>query len=154
MKGKDKKSTLSKVDQKVPKERKKSKTGFKVTPEVLIEIKTLSGVGYSHQQLWERYDIAKDTWYNRLKNHPEMAHAYAKGKEEKFTLTVSKLWEKVQEGNLTAIIFVLKTQYRWSEKIGIDINDDRAKENEKATLRGVIDPVEASKIYQKIMAGD
>lgn len=154
MKERKNNQSLSKIDKDLPKERKKNKMGFEITPDILIEIKTLSGIGYSHKQLWERYEVSEDTWFRRLKENPGMANAYAKGKEEKFKLTVSKLWEKVQEGNLTAIIFVLKTQYRWSERVDVGITEERPKEESNVTLRGVVDPIEASKIYQKVMAGD
>ncbi len=55
-------------------------------------------------------NIARKTLYNWRKNHPELDELLKDVDEAMLDFSESKLMEAIQEGNLTAIIFHLKTK--------------------------------------------
>jgi hypothetical protein len=60
----------------------------------------------------------------------------------------------INDDNLGAIIFYLKTQAGWKEnKNPVENDSDDIKSTERSYKIDTTDPVEASKIYQSIMTG-
>lgn len=134
-------------------EKRGSKRQFEITPEILQEIEILAGRCFSQQQMYEYYGIGHDTWYKRVKEHPELAEIIKRGKAKTKSFVVGKLMEQVKKGNLTAIIFWLKTQDRWSDSSILKIEDDTNKEKESPRVITGMTPIEAAKIYQSVMSG-
>lgn len=135
----------------------KEKTGPKyklvITDEILREIEEMGSEGATQQQIHHYYGIGHSTWYKMVKEYPELRTVIRRGKAKTFRLVVGELMKKVRDGNLSAIIFILKTQYGWSEGSSLTLKDKRTVKNTDLTLGGITDPVEASRLYQAFMTG-
>lgn len=122
---------------------------FPVTPEVLAEIEDLTGKGMTQQQIHYYYGMSGNTWYKLVRKKPEIREALNRGKPRAYKYVVGKLMELIEKGCVAATIFWLKTQGGWAEKKDkIEQPTDEEKEKLKLTTQ---DPIEASKIYQKLM---
>lgn len=131
------------------KEKVGAKLRFIVTPEMIEEVKILSGRGLTQEQIYRYYGWSKNTWYDKTKEHPLLYEAIFSGKSKTISFVAGKLMELVKKGNLGAIIFYLKTQGRFSEHI---LPESPPGEKDVSTLvSATLDPVEASKIYQQVM---
>lgn len=129
------------------------KPSFVVTPEIVAEVEQLIGNGLTNEMMHGYYGICSDTWYRAIQQYPELGVAMRRGKPRAVNIASGKLFEKVKEGNLDAIKFYLRTQGRWSEHNTLAVSG--APETPAAALSiNVSDPVEAARIYQKIMIGD
>jgi len=124
------------------------------TPENLKTIETLAGQGLTQLQIAHFFCIKSAGWYATIIRHPEIADAVKRGKAKTMAFVTSKLMELVKKGNLKAIMFYLEKQGGgdWARKSSLEIKDDKpaAALELKLTTK---DPVEAAKIYQKIMTG-
>jgi hypothetical protein len=136
--------------------RKKSgpKPRLKITSEMLEEVKVLSGRGLTQEQIYKYYRVSNATWYNYIQKYPELGNAIAEGRSKTISFVSGKLMELIKLGNLSAIIFYLKTRGGYTEdKIDNDRNLSANNDNPNSLTLTVTDPVEAAKIYQKIMLG-
>lgn len=124
------------------------KLKFVVTDDILKEVEILSGRGLTQEQIYHYYSISRSCWYDNIQYHPELGDAVKRGKAKTVSMVSGRLMDQIRKGNLTAIIFYLKTQARWSEH-----STDGDKPPAQALTLTVTDPVEASKIYQLIMTG-
>jgi hypothetical protein len=125
---------------------------FVVTPDILKEVEILSGRGLTQEHIFDYYSISRSCWFNNIQHHPELGEAVRRGKAKTISKVSGKLMEQVLKGNLSAIIFYLKTQARWSENAASG-DEGGEKPPSPALTITVHDPVEASKIYQQIMIG-
>lgn len=145
-----------KVIVKTEKPRKKSgpKERFQITDEVLKEITQLGGLGFTQMQIAAYYGIRQTSWAKLKKEREEVQLACQKGKYKAVAMVASKLMELVRAGNVTAIIFYLKTQGGWCENKGREIEElpgaSKVIDAPKLAI-GTTDPIEASKVYQQIM---
>jgi len=57
----------------------------------------------------KRLNISRWAFYKRLKNHQELIQVIHQAREELADLAELKLWEKLKEGDIRAILFTLKT---------------------------------------------
>ena len=131
----------------------KNKQGkIPVTKDFLAEVKRLGGLGLTRTQVHQFFGVVDSTWTAMNKKHPEIDALMNEGKAEKIGIASGKLWEAIEKGNLSAIIFFLKTQGRWRETDpSADGNAD--KPAFPAITLTVNDPIEAARIYQQIMIG-
>src|SRR6185437_6722643 len=83
---------------------------WEVTPEVIKEIEMLAGRGLTQEEMYHNFGTSRDTWYKRMNKHPEMYEAIKRGKAKTKSFVVGKLFEQCKKGNVSAIIFYLKTQ--------------------------------------------
>lgn len=147
------------VNESKPAKRKKTNgsTGPKniqITEQMIKEIEILSGQGFTQENLQDYYGISSTTWYGKIKKHPEIEKAYRKGKTKALAFVSSKLMEAIRGGNIAATIFYLRTQGRWKVATDIDANLkvlDVTPTSAQELKITVTDPIEAAKIYQKIM---
>jgi hypothetical protein len=124
----------------------------KITPETLECVEYLSGLGLTQTQIHDFFGIGNNAWYERKKDYPELEIAFARGKAQTIGRVSGKLMEKIESGDLGAIIFYLKTQARWRDG-GMGGSDEGGDKPISALTITVNDPVEAAKIYQQIMIG-
>ncbi|MFM7895505.1 MAG: hypothetical protein ACKO8L_06130, partial [Flavobacterium sp.] len=54
------------------------------------------------------------SFFDILKRDDEISVLYKKGRVEGHNIVVGKLMEKIQGGDVTAMIFYLKTQSKWN----------------------------------------
>lgn len=91
-----------------------------LSDEQIAQVEALASV-LSLEQVADYFGISKPTFYKIMERQPEVAIRFKKGKA-KATVTIGKnLIELAKDGNLTAIIFYLKTQAGWRETEQQDI---------------------------------
>ncbi len=138
------------------KERGKSgpKPRIEPTPENLKTIETLAGQGLTQMQIAHFFCIKSSGWYANIGRHPEIAEAVKRGKAKTMAFVTGKLMELVKKGNLKAIMFYLEKQGggNWAKKSSLEIKEEKPAASVELKLN-TKDPVEAAKIYQKIMTG-
>jgi hypothetical protein len=137
--------------------KKKAKVGPKLrlepTPENLKTIEGLAGQ-MKPLQIANFFGLKKSGWYATLARYPEIAETIKRGRAKTVAFVSSKLMELVKKGNLKAIMFYLEKQGggNWVKKSHLEIKEDKPPEKVELVLN-TKDPVEAAKIYQKIMTG-
>lgn len=126
-----------------------------VDPAMILEVKRLSGLGLTREQIHNYYGMREDAWARRVKEYPELEMAMHQGKAEAIGKVTDKLWAKIEQGNMSAITFYLKTQAHWRERdYNVGYGDGSGGDRKfPPVVLTVHDPVEASKIYQQIMRG-
>lgn len=130
------------------------KPKLEINEKTLKEIERLSEQRFTQQQMHEYFGIGHDTWYSLVKKHPEMSDIIKRGRAKSYGFVVSKLMQQINDGNITAIIFFLKTQGKWSESC--DKRDLDGEFEDKQIASEVViseDPREAEKQYKKMIEG-
>lgn len=84
-----------------------------LTPEQIAEVETLASV-LSKEQIADYFGIARNTFNAIMDRQPEVFERYKKGKSKAVRAVGTKLLQKAMEGDLTSMIFYLKTQAGWS----------------------------------------
>lgn len=117
--------------------------------EIIEEVKILSGRGLTQRQIFHYYGISRDCWYDTIKTSPQLLRAVRMGKAKSISFASGKLMDKVKEGNLSAIMFFLRTQAGFCEKSSLKIEGN--KKTPAMFNLNVTDPIEAARIYQQLM---
>lgn len=92
---------------------KKKKAG---RPKVAIDyekVKFLASKGLYNKQIAPVLGISYPSFQQRLSVEPELKQALEEGKELGIANVTLKLYEKVEEGNLQAMMFFLKYRGHW-----------------------------------------
>jgi hypothetical protein len=76
------------------------------------------------EQIADTMGISHVTFIEIRNRQPEVSLAYKKGKAKTVGFVISKLIKKIKEGDVTAMIFYLKTQAGWSEKAYLEVNSN------------------------------
>ena len=74
------------------------------------------------EQMADYFGLCDGTLRKRFQESPELLAAYKKGRGKTVNAVAEKLISMAKSGNLTAIIFYLKTQARWQEKSETDLS--------------------------------
>lgn len=99
-----------------------TKTGRKpieLNQEQMAQVEALASV-LSIEQIADYFGISKTTFYAIMDRDEKVLERYKKGKAKAIGSVAQGLLRQAQEGNLTAIIFYLKTQAGWRETQNID----------------------------------
>lgn len=123
-----------------------------ITKEILEKIEKMSGLGLTQIQIASYYGISHMTWHKMKNKDERIDRAVKKGKSEIIEVVAGKLMQQINSGNLTAIIFYLKTQAGWREKNSLEV-ESKVKSKNQSYKIDTMDQIEASKIYQSIMTG-
>lgn len=81
----------------------------------IAELERLARVGLSQSQIADWFGFSERTLRNRFQSDPDLVAAYKKGKAEGVGKVADTLFQQAMGGNITAMIFYLKTQGRWTE---------------------------------------
>lgn len=87
-----------------------------LSPEQLKQLETMAGRGLTLDDCAAVLNISPRTLDRRLSDDEEVKEAYKRGRAIAKDAVTSKLFDQINDGNLTAIIFYLKTQCGWREK--------------------------------------
>jgi len=79
----------------------------------IAQVEALSAY-LSIEQIANYFGFSEDTFYELKKRDPRVLRAYKKGKAKAIGIVASKLMKLIDQGDVTAIIFYLKTQGGWS----------------------------------------
>ena len=117
---------------------------------MLQKVEALAGRQLTQKQIHENLGITHNVWYKRCTEHPELRKAFMRGQTNMVAHVAGKLLTQINEGNVSATIFFLKTKGGWTE--GTEETKPENTEKQSLTINET-DPTEASKIYQEIMRG-
>lgn len=120
------------------------------TPENLKKIEELAFKTASQRAVAWHMDIDESTWYDTIKIFPELIHAYNRGRAKATDFSGSKLMRAVEAGEAWAIKFHLTYRGDFVKDLNLNINNGSNTTPPAIQLKN-LDPVEASRIYQKIM---
>lgn len=111
----------------------------------------LGGLGLTLKDLRYYYGFGMNEgpWFNLLKKHPEVPNAWIEGRAKTVGWVAQQLMNKMKSGNVTAMIFYLKTQGHWIEKHTVEVTNP--EKPDLIPLKLGKDPIKATKAYQKIM---
>ncbi len=87
-------------------------------PKIQIDLKqveSLAANGLTQEQIAAALGISESTLTKRKKENTDFADAIKRGKAKGIALVTNKLMESIKGGNMTAMIFFLKTQAGWKE---------------------------------------
>lgn len=84
-----------------------------LTDDQILQVEALSAY-LSIEQIADYFGFSEDTFYELKKRDPRVLRAYKKGKAKAIGKVARKLTTLIDEGDVTAIIFYLKTQGGWS----------------------------------------
>ena len=87
-------------------------------PKIHIDLKqveSLAANGLTDEQIASALGISRTTLASRKRDSADFAAAIKKGKAKGVAVVTNKLMESIKGGNITAMIFFLKTQAGWKE---------------------------------------
>ena len=82
----------------------------------LAKVESLAAQGLTDQQIADALGISRATVTRNKRDNDAFDAAIKRGKAKGIALVSSKLMEQVKGGNITAMIFFLKTRAGWSER--------------------------------------
>lgn len=86
----------------------------------LAKVEALAANGLTQQQIADSLGISERTLYKNKKENAEIAEAIKRGRNKGIAYVTNALMSKIKSGNVTAMIFYLKTQAGWKESQNID----------------------------------
>jgi len=89
-------------------------------PKIHIDLKqveSLAANGLTDEQIASALGISRTTLASRKRENEQFVQAIKKGKAKGVAVVTNKLMESIKGGNITAMIFFLKTQAGWKETI-------------------------------------
>ena len=114
-------------------------------PKIKIDLKqveSLAANGLTDEQIASALGISRTTLSNRKRENEQFVLAIKRGKAKGIALVTNKLMESIKGGNITGMIFFLKTQAGWKET-NVQEENKEAKNNPKNTI--TINVVDARK---------
>lgn len=85
-----------------------------LTEDEKAHVEALASV-LTSEQIADYLGIARQTFYDIMERDPSVSVRYKKGRAKAVGNIAQNLIKKAQAGNMTAMIFYLKTQAGWSE---------------------------------------
>jgi hypothetical protein len=86
-----------------------------LTPDQIKEVETIAAL-LSQDQMADYFGITRPTLVAMMERDHEIALRYKKGKARAIGMVAKGLLQEARNGNLTAMMFYLKTQAGWREK--------------------------------------
>lgn len=122
---------------------------------LLAQIEELAAKHYSTKQMCAKLGMSVGSWYKHMSDHPkeaaEIELIIERGKLKMYDLAMDNLLTQLKAGSLKAAIFYLNTKGMWADHSRVFVNDANGQLPEVPASLGTKDPIEASKIYQKLM---
>jgi len=81
----------------------------------LAKVESLAANGLTDEQIASALGISRTTLANRKRENEQFVQAIKRGKAKGIALVTNKLMESIKGGNMTGMIFFLKTQAGWKE---------------------------------------
>jgi len=99
----------------VTKDRKHRSDRIELTDREVAQIEALAAY-LTTEQIGAYFGFTRDTFHQLRKRDPRVEEAWQAGRARAIERTAKRLQEKIDEGNLTALIFWLKAQAGWSDQ--------------------------------------
>lgn len=108
----------------------RKKRGRKPWIPDLAKVEELASRGLNNEQIAACLGICEDTLYTKQRQLTEFSEAIKKGKAKGIQQVANALFEAALSGNITAMIFFLKTQGGWKETVIAEDKYSREELNE------------------------
>lgn len=95
-----------------------------LTDEQKKKVKQMASV-CTTQQIADYLGISRPVFFDILNRDEEVSILYKKGRVEGHNIVAGKLMDKIQSGDVTAMIFYLKTQSKWNNDKEEEIKDNK-----------------------------
>lgn len=118
-------------------------------PENLVLLHGWKQQGLTDEQIADKIGIAHRTFERWKADHSQIRQAIKGGKEVANFVIENELYKKAKSGNVTAMIFYLKNNYR--DKYTDDVTDPRLR---KAQIRKANAEAEIAEAKAKMMVTD
>ena len=93
-----------------------------LTKEQAAQVEALAAF-LTVEQIADYFGIGRRTFYDIMERDESVSARYKKGSTESIRISAQGLMEKVRDGNITAIIFHLKTRGGWRENDAPSVNN-------------------------------
>lgn len=97
------------------------------------EVETLAAV-LNAEQIADFLCVGRTTFFALLNRDEDLAERYKRGKARAIGAVAQSLVTKARAGNVTAMIFFLKTQAGWREGVDLSVRPQTAEDIELADL--------------------
>lgn len=97
------------------------------------EVETLSAV-LTAEQIADFLGIGRTTFFALLNRDEDLSERYKRGKARAIGAVAQSLVTKARAGNVTAMIFFLKTQGGWRESVDLSVKQDPVEELDLSQL--------------------
>ena len=97
------------------------------------EVETLSAV-LTAEQIADFLGIGRTTFFALLNRDEDLSERYKRGKARAIGAVAQSLVTKARSGNVTAMIFFLKTQGGWRESVDLAVKQDPVEELDLSQL--------------------
>lgn len=134
-----------------PHEKTGAKQKLPFEQKTLEEIESMAYRGMLQRHVADYFGISESTWYAKIKEHPEFLQAYKRGTSKGVRRATTKLLEAVERGERWAVQFYLKYRGSFVDELNLNLKASDSAVPIALQLTSM-DPVEASRMYQKIMA--
>lgn len=98
-----------------------------LTDALRAEVETLSAV-LNAEQIADFLGIGRTTFFALLNRDENLFERYKRGKARAIGAVAQSLVTKARAGNVTAMIFFLKTQAGWRESVDLAVKQDPVEE--------------------------
>lgn len=122
---------------------------FEPTAEFIDDVYAHAKLHLTSDQIRTYYGYTISDWSLMLQAYPRLQFALERGGLEMTKMATTKLYDRIERGDLAAITFYLKTKGGWVENVKQSV-PEKDKLTTAMTLT-VTDPIEAAKIYKSIM---
>lgn len=128
---------------------------MKTKPKIELDIQKveeLAGLGLTREEIALSLGVSYSTLNRRAKEFEEVETAIQRGRALANIKVAGELMKAIEEGNVTAIIFYLKTRAGWTEKIRAEVtgaDGEALKVNNRIDLSGV--PLEDLKAARALL---
>jgi hypothetical protein len=127
-----------------------SRPFLEVDLKFLTKIEQLAFGGMKTRFIWAYFELTPAEWELYIKGYPEITRAVDRGRAKGVAFVESKMMQAIGKGDADMIKFYLKSRAEYDTSSTIKV-EDNAQSNPVSFKLTVTDPVEASKIYQRLM---
>jgi hypothetical protein len=95
----------------------------KLTDDELDQLRRLAGL-LNVEQIAAYFGISKDNFDVMVKEDPEIMRIYQQGRSSTIGTVAQTLVRKALDGDTQSLIFYLRTQGRWTEKLDVEVKGE------------------------------
>lgn len=110
-----------------------SRPHITLTDAQRAEVETLAAV-LNAEQIADFLGFGRTTFFSLLKRDEDLAERYKRGKARAIGAVAQSLVTKARAGNVTAMIFFLKTQGGWRESVDVAVAPPSESQIDLSTL--------------------
>jgi hypothetical protein len=127
---------------------------FVLTNENLDRVYQLTANGLTKEEVAGCFGVTLKTFDKWIRKHREVRTALGDGRYFGLQNATTRLRSNIDDGNVSSIIFYLKTRWRWREERPGDATSLQPAQKQDKIVFTSLSPTEAARVYQQLMKGD